>query len=399
MDAPPIFIVGAPRSGTTLLAAMLAAHSRLSCGPETHFFRWLSNRDAGRLIQHDAWPARAAQFLESITFSNYKDATRTSVVDKYELSRDRVENYLRDRSPSIANILSSLTVPFMQDMGKARWIEKTPDHIEHVAQIRENFPDSPIVQILRDPRDVAVSLTKVPWGAPSLLAGLFYWKRLYESSEEFFRRDPLAYILKYENLVTCPVDELRRLCQFIGEDFEEEMLDTSNSAKKLNSVKVSWKEKASQPLDASRLNVWRRELSAAENRLAEAFIGDKLEQLGYPGEALFEQWGEIYPSQQLALKYEDSIGAIASKGIRFWKSPEEKTVPVKVYLGDPGADHWFKGNKLERTWRTAALIREIKKLISLERSIYWVSETLYQRRSISLTGQLTRLLTPYRLEN
>lgn len=399
MDSMPIFIVGAPRSGTTLLAAMLAAHSRLSCGPETHFFCRLANRDAESLIQDEAWPDEAVRFLDSITFGNYQDDTRISIMEKYALSRERVVDFLRDRKPSIANILSAVTVPFMQDMGKARWIEKTPDHIEHVAEIRENFPASPIIQILRDPRDVAISLMKVPWGARSLLDGLLYWKHLYENSESFFRNDPLSYCIKYESLVACPVDELTRLCQFIGEDFEEGMLDTSISAKKLDSINVFWKEKASQPLDASRLNAWRNELSEAENQLAEAFVGDKLDQAGYQREGVFDQPGEIYPSQQLALKYESPMGVLASRRIRFWKLPGEKAVPVKVYLGDPAADHWFTGGRLKRIWQTAALIIEVIKSINTRRSIYWVSETIYQRRPASLTHQLTRLLTPYRLKS
>jgi hypothetical protein len=377
---------------------MLASHSRLSCGPETHFFRWLSNTKPEELLQPEQWPVRAVRFLDSITFSNYRDAERTSVIEKYEIEKARVEKFLSEREPAIAHILASVTVPLMEDFGKSRWIEKTPDHIQDVSEIRKNFPTSPVIQIIRDPRDVTISLMKVPWGARSLLGGLLYWKRLYESSASFFREDPLAYTLKYENLVTCPVDELRRLCQFIGENFEAEMLDTSKSGIKLNSKNVSWKEKASQPLDPSRVSVWRKELSAAENWLAEAFIGDKLVELGYPNEASFERFGEIYPSARLALKYESSMSVFASKNIRFWKYPSEKADHVKIYLGDPAADHWFNGNKFQRILQTTALIFNIMRSDHSKQSIYWVNENWYQRRSLSVTNQLTRLLAPYRVQ-
>ena len=396
MSEAPIFIVGVPRSGTTLLAAMLASHSRLSCGPETHFFRQLSKIDPAPLTQDAAWLEPAIQFLDSITFGNYRDAERSGVIEKYALSRDCIKDFLSKREPSIANILSSITVPFMEGLGKSRWVEKTPDHIEYVAQIRQYFPASPIVQILRDPRDVTISLMKVPWGIGSLLEGLFYWKRLYESSEDFFRDDPLAYVLKYENLVACPVEELERLCQFIGEDFESEMLDTSNSAKKLNSVKVSWKEKASQPLDTGRLNVWRNELSAAEKQLAEAFIGDKLAQIGFPVEEVFDRLGEIHPSEELILKYENSLYSFTSQRVRFWKQDKQENASLNIFLGDSSNDDWLKGARLERLAQAFSLLVNILRTIASKQTIYWISEAHDRKSGGLIAGLLTRALSPYR---
>jgi len=396
MGEAPIFIVGVPRSGTTLLAAMLASHSRLSCGPETHFFRRLSKTEIAPLIQNTAWPEPAIQFLNSITFGNYRNTERTSVIEKYELSQDCIKNFLGEREPSVANILSSITVPFMESLGKTRWIEKTPDHLEYVSQIRQYFPASPIIQILRDPRDVTISLIRVPWGIRSLLEGLFYWKRLYGSSEDFFRNDPLAYTLKYENLVASPVDELKRLCQFIGEDFEQEMLDTSNSAKKLNSKNVSWKEKASQPLDSGRLNVWRTELSPAETRLAEAFIGDILVRVGYPIEGDFDRLGEIYPSEQLTLKYESSLYSFASQRVRFWKRHKQENASLKIFLGSPTNDDWLTGSKLNRMAQAFSLLIHILSSIVSKQPIYWVNEPDDRRSGGFIAGLLIRALAPYR---
>lgn len=62
----PIFVVGVARSGTTLLAAMLSSHSRLSCGPETFFFHALDKRPSQELLHPQHWPERAVEFLFSI---------------------------------------------------------------------------------------------------------------------------------------------------------------------------------------------------------------------------------------------------------------------------------------------------------------------------------------------
>src|SRR4051812_2800803 len=64
--APPIFIVGVPRSGTTLLSAMLGAHPRLVCGPETHFFHQFGRRDPRAFGRRADWPKVAIDYLYSI---------------------------------------------------------------------------------------------------------------------------------------------------------------------------------------------------------------------------------------------------------------------------------------------------------------------------------------------
>ena len=67
-SSSPIFVVGVPRSGTTLLAAMLGAHPRLVCGPETYFFQCLRDVDARALCRRSDWPKAAVDFLFSIRY-------------------------------------------------------------------------------------------------------------------------------------------------------------------------------------------------------------------------------------------------------------------------------------------------------------------------------------------
>jgi hypothetical protein len=66
----PVFVVGGPRSGTTLLSAMLAAHSAFDCGPETHFLsRWsrLGRRERARILDPGDWPRRASAYVTSLS--------------------------------------------------------------------------------------------------------------------------------------------------------------------------------------------------------------------------------------------------------------------------------------------------------------------------------------------
>jgi hypothetical protein len=405
MTKPPIFIVGVPRSGTTLLAAQLAAHSQMSCGPETHFFRWLAQAELSELCQYETWPDRAMTFLSSISAATYSPEGRIRLIDRYDVSEAEVASFLRQRQPSIANMLASITSPYMARMGKQRWVEKTPDHLEYVNLIRQHFPDSPIIRIVRDPRDVALSLRNVPWGAKTLPEALLFWKRLDENSAAFFASDGLGYTLRFEDLLSSPRETLKRLCEFIGEQFEEKMLDTSRSGRAVNSRRAAWKEKASQPIDRSRIAIWRGALSAEENGLAEALAGDCLERYRYPRLVQFDQLGELYPAPLPADKYATELAEIAGRGIRFWrKHPAEKPA-ARIYLGSPGEYSWLGERRSERVLRTAALTRVILRARLSRSEMFWIpnNQTRPQSPSQGIANSgycaylLQKLLGPYRV--
>ena len=369
----PIFIVGAPRSGTTLLAAMLAAHSQLSCGPETHFFRWLSEADIQALTAADQWPEAAVDFVCTITRTNFPDHERKLLIENYQVDREQVREYLQAKPPSVAAMLASITESFMRHMGKTRWVEKTPDHIEYVSTIRQYFPNSPIIRILRDPRDIVLSLTNVPWGVSSIMEGLLFWKRQDEASRTFFDTDPNSYTIRFEDLIQSPEEELAKLVKFIGESFEISMLDTSQTGKLVNSRNVAWKNKSSQPLDRSRVEVWRTKMTVDQSRLAESVLGDRMDAYGYPRQHDFSRLGEIYPALQLATKYSPSLEMIAAKGVRLWKTHESEPVTVKIYLGDPENNGWMKGQPSEKIRDTMALSTKIVKAISSSnQDVYWI---------------------------
>ncbi len=371
VNREPIFIVGVQRSGTTLLAAMLAAHSRISCGPETHFFRKLAGADVCALTDARSWPGPATDFLCAIDSTGFAENGETLLVGKYGLSRADVEEYLAQTRPSVAALLSALTEPYMRRRGKLRWAEKTPDHVQHLAWIRESFPRAPIVNIVRDPRDVALSLSKVPWGVRSFAEGLLYWERLHESGAQFLADDALAYSLRFEDLLAAPRDTLSALCAFLGEEFEEAMLDTSATGKQVNSEGAPWKRKASEPIDTGRIYTWRKELTTAQNQLAEALLGDWLNAYAYPRDARFTRLGKVYPATAAILEYAGALESIAEAGVRFWEESPGERPTAHIYLGDPGNATWLSAAKPARVRDTLAISGEILKTSLAREPVYW----------------------------
>lgn len=388
---PPVFIVGVPRSGTTLLAAMLAAHRNMSCGPETHFFRWINRVDELELTKVENWPETAINFISSIVRRSFTDDNPRPLIEKYRITKDEIQNYLSHKPPSIAAMLSSITEIHMEHTGKNRWVEKTPDHIKYLHEIRKLFPQARIIRIVRDPRDIALSLSKVPWGVQSFLEGLIYWNSLDATAKEFFKSDPFVYTLKFEDLIQSTEVVLSELCNFLEEPFDEHMLNTSDTGKELNSRNVPWKEKASQPIDHNRIMVWKKEISQTQNYLAEAYLGDRLDHYGYPRAVSFSHYGYIFPSDHFIQKYEMELSNIAQKGIRFWQNDHNEVPDTLILLGDPAEDAWANGYKASIFPNKIALISKILQYKLAGREILWVGSKKQQEWT-GLSSQIIKVL-------
>ena len=274
----PVFVVGGPRSGTTLLSAMLATHSAFDCGPETHCLsRWshLARSERDRILDPADWPERATAYVCSLSLG------QQPIYPMYGLEREEIRAWLAVRPPSLAAMLESLTAQRAFRNGAPRWVEKTPRHLEVPELITETWPKARIVRIVRDPRDAAVSLTKVPFGTPSLLTNLSVLARMNEASSGFYRESGVALTVRYEDLVGIPERELRRICEFVGVDYEPGMLEDRSGATGVAAEHEWWKGDAPGPLDRSRSGRWADEMPVAVQHYAALNLGSLLEEHGY----------------------------------------------------------------------------------------------------------------------
>jgi hypothetical protein len=278
VERAPIFVVGIARSGTTLLAALLSAHPRLDAGPESRFFARLRHLDAAAraaLVDPATWPGPAVGFIGSLSNQGH------AVVGLFGLTSEEVRTWLAERPPSIAAMLESLTVQHAERRGKARWVEKTPRHLLEIAALRTAWPHAYLVRIVRDPRDVALSLTAMPFAGGTLVSNLVRIDADDRASRDAFEGDPRAITLRYEDLVTEPARELRRVCEAVGEAFDPRMLEPRPTASDIAAEHEWWKEGVSGPLDASRIARWRREMPAPERRFAGLHLAGYLREHGY----------------------------------------------------------------------------------------------------------------------
>jgi len=272
----PVFVVGSPRSGTTLLAAMLASHPSFGCGPETHFFVGTSAHQRQRAAVGE-WPYSAMHLLSQLTLED------ASLTELFGHDQEGLFRTLAARPPSEGAMLEALTASFAARLGKPRWIEKTPNHLLHIREIVKAFPDAVFVRIMRDPRASAHSMKALPFASQSFLANCVRWMNGYVYSRPFFRAPGPHFTLRYEDLVANPEAELRRLCSFLGEPYDPAMLEHQHAARLLQTPAESWKLGSTQPLSAGGIDRWRSEVPPEEQDAAALFLKPALDEFGYPG--------------------------------------------------------------------------------------------------------------------
>jgi Sulfotransferase family len=149
---PPVFVVGCPRSGTTLLRLMLDAHPDLSIPPESHFIPLV-------------WRVRD-RYETSGGFDGEKmarDVFRGIRFRDWSLPESEVLDELGRVAPSdLAGSIACFFCAYAGRNGKERWGDKTPGYSMELPLLASLFPDARFVHLIRDGRDVALSLMEVP---------------------------------------------------------------------------------------------------------------------------------------------------------------------------------------------------------------------------------------------
>ncbi|MCY7417756.1 MAG: sulfotransferase, partial [Chloroflexi bacterium] len=283
----PVFVVGLPRSGTTLMAVCLDRHPDLDCGPETHLFPKLDALPDRALFDASTWPDAATTFVCSL-------ATRGVPIHKtVGVGRDFIRAQLAARTPSAAALLEALVVPQAEAAGKPRWVEKTPRHQDYLALIRAEWPDAAIIHMVRDPRARAVSMARMPFGPDTQVINLVEDVRRDGSARTALDSDPRLLQVRLEDLVADPEGELQRVCTFIDVSFDPVMLEPSGST--AVGDQEWWKSGAQGPISADGSNRWQEAMEPAVQRFAALTCADQLRRYGYPGARMTRQTMVVLP--------------------------------------------------------------------------------------------------------
>lgn len=266
----PVFIVGAPRSGTTLLREILNRHPELAVCGETNFFHRIYMRR--RFFGDLADPRNRARAVDAYL--------ATHVARRLRMEPEMLRERLMREALSCREFFVTLMSTFADLNGKKYGGEKTPWHSLYAKTLLEWFPSCSIIHLVRDPRDAVASLITMPWESRSVLAGARVWQRFNAASRTASRAGNYLQ-LKYEDLVSEPEQELRRLCEHIGLEWSTEMMQPPDDATEV----LWWSRRAHRGITSARIASWRRHLRPWQVSIIESTCGSLMEELGYPRQA------------------------------------------------------------------------------------------------------------------
>jgi hypothetical protein len=273
-EKPPVFIVGAQRSGTTVLRLMLNSHPGLAIAFETNFLPVLDRADTyGDLSE---------------------EANRRRLLDDFaEEGRMKEAGLVRDREAILAHhvcdfrgFLEAVFVEYAKLNAKRRWGVKCPGWVTCLDRLWDLFPGCQIIHIVRDGRDVALSLSRVSWGLNHIPRAAEDWRWKVTLGRRMGAMIADHYCeVRYEDLVLNPEDSLRAICYFLSEPFEPRMLEYHHEAgKEMPDRSLRWHQTSVSPLDTSKVYEWKRLMSKTDRIIFDQVAGEALELFGYEHE-------------------------------------------------------------------------------------------------------------------
>lgn len=295
----PVFIVGCPRSGTTLLQRMLDAHPDVAVAPETFFIRrfWHRRAGYGDLECDDAF----ARLLD--------DVTAIPEFAEMDLDAEAFVTAAERDVRTYAAVFRQLLEQFARKRGASVVGEKTPNHVLYLPTLRVFFPEARFIHVVRDARAVVNSWRSVPWSSGQRWCDAEIWVKYVtagRAAEDWLGESLRA--VRFERLVQAPEAVLRQVCQLLEVAFDPTMLAFhEKSPRTVNVTREPWKANATQPVDPSTAERWRQQLAPGAIAQIEAVAAAEMRNWGYEPESAAWRRAAIkatLPVRRLAWKLE-----------------------------------------------------------------------------------------------
>ena len=268
-DESPIFIIGTGRSGTTLLRQMLAAHPRIHITHEASYYSCARHAPPG---------TSAAEWLERY-FQTFSFAWLR--LDPQVVRAALPPGWAR---LSVPEVVGQVAIAVMrckaQQQGKPRFGEKNPLDTHNLAQIFADFPDARVVFITRDPRPTVQSFNRMPFATSSMLINSWICRLQLAHIQPFLDR---ILEVRLEDLVSEPRPVLESILNFVGEPWDDAVLDHLNHSATDDVPPLPWFVGATRerPSREQSSGGWRERLAPAWIRLIEKINDASMQRYGY----------------------------------------------------------------------------------------------------------------------
>jgi hypothetical protein len=270
----PVFVLGCPRSGTTLLYDMLLSAGGFAVYlAESNVFNVLALRFGDLRVKRNR-----EQLLRAWVGSKLFRATG--------LDAQAIQEKLRERCRSAADFLNIVMDGIAQGQGMHRWAENSPESLLHLPLIKKLIPRALIIHMIRDGRAVAMSLEKLrylrpfPWERrQSLMAAGVYWEWMVQKGRYYGRLFEPDYLeVRFEDLMASPTQTLNRIGAFIDQelDYDRILQVAYGSVARPN---TSFTNEGGASFDP--VGRWQKSFPAEQLPRFENMLGETLSELGY----------------------------------------------------------------------------------------------------------------------
>jgi hypothetical protein len=268
----PFFVIGAQRSGTTLLRLMLNAHPDVAIPEEGTFWMPLL-RSYGRNPQTSIPPEVLQNYLRYIG--------KNSQFKLWLLD----DNGIRERALSMEQITLSQLMSLYYDayarlQGKVRSGDKTPSFFRMVPLLSNLFPQAKFVHIVRDGRDIYLSLCKMGYKGNLSVGALEWTFKVVKAQRDLAKLDPSRVLeLRYEDLLAAPGSKLEEICAFLHVTYNSSMLDFWKTSR--NYIGNHHSQHIFKPVANDNVKKWKRRMSSVEVAKFQKIAGTQLTRMGY----------------------------------------------------------------------------------------------------------------------
>jgi hypothetical protein len=276
----PIFIVGANRSGTTLLRLILNAHSRIAIPEElTYFDSYIAGVPIADWKTPSLSPAAYEAFL-----TEFLDTKCAPLHDALNLPA--LQESLQAPPFDLRRPYQEVLEMWARAQGKPRWGEKTPSNAFYVDIIADMFPAAKFIHLVRDPRGGVNSMQKASFFPDDVVFNSLSRMTHTRAARELFARhlSPDQHLtIRYEDLAESPEPTTRRICTFLGEAFEPSMLRYYEDADRFmkQDAATSFNAAATRPVTDAMIHKWTDRLSTEEIAIIEHLSAEDMAQYGY----------------------------------------------------------------------------------------------------------------------
>lgn len=287
----PIFIVGNSRSGTTILSIGLGKHTDIQSFREIHFFERFWTSDWNEINHAESASLSIAEKLiggqrEGFLYCKNPEAYR-------EEAQSLLDNIKGSENIKIEDIYSGFLFNETRNNGKSIPCEQTPNNVFYLKNILDFFPDARIIAMVRDPRDILLSQKKkskitrgetknIPlkervrtWANYHPLIMSQMWNRVSVEIDKW-SEDQRVTVIKFEDLTHNPKQSLRKICGFIGVDYQDSILEVPQ----IGSSNISDNTKK-VGINKNVTGKWKKGLSSAEISICQKINKEKIQKYGY----------------------------------------------------------------------------------------------------------------------